>query len=111
LTVERELTGGGATTTVDVKIERPEPIVVEVCYRSRHGAMARKLQAILHNGYSCYVVCVVDGTCEPRHTPAEFDQSLQQYAVSAQVSGGAGMNEREDGSQAERWGVEVDGDT
>lgn len=77
--VERELTGGGATTTVDVKIEQPVPIVIEVYFRSRWGAMYRKLSAILSNGYSCYVICVVDGACEPAHTPAEFDQSLQKY--------------------------------
>lgn len=34
---------------------------------------------MLHNGYSCCVICVVDGACQPAHTPAEFEQSLHQY--------------------------------
>lgn len=77
--VEKGITLGGLRTTVDVRIEQPVPIVIEVCYRSRHGAMYRKLRAILNNGYDCYVICVVDGACQPAHTPAEYDRSLQRY--------------------------------
>lgn len=77
--VEKQIVGDRARTTVDVKFEQPERIAIEVCYRSRHGAMYRKLHAILDSGYSCYVICVADGGYRPAHTPTEFDESLQTY--------------------------------
>lgn len=77
--VEKRVFDDRAQTRVDVTFEQPEPIAIEVCYRSRHGAMYRKLHAILDSGYSCYVICVADGGYKPAHTPAEFEQGLQQY--------------------------------
>ena len=46
---------------------------IEFCFCSLYSGVYRKLRAILNNGYSCYVGCVVNGADEPAHTPAEFN--------------------------------------
>lgn len=76
---ESGLNSGGARTTVDVLIEEPDPIAVEVFYKSRFGALYRKLTAILSSGYDCYVICVDDWEKERAYPPERFDRELRNY--------------------------------
>lgn len=69
----------GTRTTVDVLIEEPDPIAVEVFYKSRLGALYRKLKAILGSGYDCYVICVDDRNEERAHPPERFERELRNY--------------------------------
>ena len=77
--LETEVRKGGAMTRADVLISDPDPIAIEVFYKSRMGALYRKLNVLLSNGYSCYVICVADRDHNLAHTPEQFDRSLQKY--------------------------------
>lgn len=69
----------GTRTTVDVLIEEPDPIAVEVFYKSRLGALYRKLNTILSSGYDCYIICVDDLNKERAHPPERFERELRNY--------------------------------
>ena len=78
--IEKEIHGEGVgTTRADVVVTQPDPIAIEVYYRSRFGALSRKLRTMLHEGYDCYVICVAADLAEykPAHAPEQFDESLQ----------------------------------
>lgn len=77
--IESQITKGGASMTADVYIEKPEPVVFEIYYRSRLAALYRKLEVILETGKSCHVICVVPGKYSPAHSPDDFDDALQEY--------------------------------
>lgn len=77
--IESVIRKGGAMTRADVIITDPDPIAIEVYYRSRLCALYRKLDVMLANGYACYIICVVPGKYEPEHTPEKFDRNLQKF--------------------------------
>jgi hypothetical protein len=76
--IELEITGGG-TTRVDVLIEEPEPVVIELFHLSRVCGLHRRLKVILNNDYACHIICVEPGKHRPAHKPKDFDESLQEY--------------------------------
>jgi len=76
--VEKRVGNQRAWTKTDVRILNPEPIAIEVYYRCRHCSLQRKLQRLLENGYSVYVICISGSECKPTHTPDEFNRSLRK---------------------------------
>ncbi|MCU4717574.1 hypothetical protein [Halapricum hydrolyticum] len=77
--IESDIKKGGGSMRADVVIEEPEPVVVELYYKSRLCALYRKLDVMLNKGYSCYIICVAPGQYKPAHKPEDFDESLQEY--------------------------------
>lgn len=77
--IESDIKKGGASARADVIIEAPEPTVIEIYYRSRICGLHRKLDVILSNEYSCYIICVAPGKYNPTHRPGDFDDALQNY--------------------------------